>query len=284
VSTPELDDPVRRDADELAKVLASRQFADWRGLRFEPLNSPRARKAVAQLAVRMRDTFWCQTKRPRSAGTVPVADFTAKTDPPMHVANPSGAGHAARSSEDSARSLKQTKRDYEILRSSLQRESIDHDLARLVREYPKRLSELIWRIEQYDGRSSDLFHYMDDADSYLSKFPTLVARVRWRGKDAARGLDLAEQLDWIDDLIRQARDAISDFTVTYNGERVQRVAEFQTKNYRPNKRFREDQQELRSLARAAEVLLRELRKAMDPLFEWLEGADPDTAQVSPTDI
>src|ERR1700683_4804213 len=36
VSTPELDDPVLRDADELARVVASRQLADWRELRFEP--------------------------------------------------------------------------------------------------------------------------------------------------------------------------------------------------------------------------------------------------------
>jgi F-box protein 11 len=56
VSTPELDDPERRDADELARVLRSRHFADWRELRFEPLTSPKVRKAVAELANRMRDT------------------------------------------------------------------------------------------------------------------------------------------------------------------------------------------------------------------------------------
>jgi parallel beta-helix repeat protein len=58
VSTPELDDPARRDADELAGALASRQFADWRELRFEPFTSPLTRKAIAHLASRMRDTFW----------------------------------------------------------------------------------------------------------------------------------------------------------------------------------------------------------------------------------
>jgi hypothetical protein len=31
VSTPELDDSERRDPDELARILGSRQFADWRG-------------------------------------------------------------------------------------------------------------------------------------------------------------------------------------------------------------------------------------------------------------
>src|ERR1700730_10030865 len=53
MSAPELDDPERRDADEVARVLASRQFADWRDLRFEPFTSPMVRKAMAQLATRM---------------------------------------------------------------------------------------------------------------------------------------------------------------------------------------------------------------------------------------
>jgi hypothetical protein len=36
----------------------TRQFADCRELRFEPFTSPIACKAIAQLASRMRDTFW----------------------------------------------------------------------------------------------------------------------------------------------------------------------------------------------------------------------------------
>ncbi len=55
VSALELDDPDLREADELARVLASRQYADWRELRFEPFTSPAVRKAIAQLAVRVRD-------------------------------------------------------------------------------------------------------------------------------------------------------------------------------------------------------------------------------------
>ena len=47
VSTPQLEDPVRREADELAQLLASRQFADWRELRFEPFTSPVVRRAIA---------------------------------------------------------------------------------------------------------------------------------------------------------------------------------------------------------------------------------------------
>ena len=57
ISAPELDDPALRESDEIAKVLASRQFADWRELRFEPFTSPLVRKAIAQLASQMRDAF-----------------------------------------------------------------------------------------------------------------------------------------------------------------------------------------------------------------------------------
>jgi parallel beta-helix repeat protein len=104
VSCPELDDPERRNADELARVLASRQYADWRELRFEPFTSPVVRRALAQLAGRMRDTFWQQPPTqpsrpsgPRQAATqaaeaeatateqVARAKPAAKTEPPTHV-------------------------------------------------------------------------------------------------------------------------------------------------------------------------------------------------------
>ncbi len=39
-------------------MLWSRQHADWRTLRFEPFTSPVVRKAIGQLASRMRDSFW----------------------------------------------------------------------------------------------------------------------------------------------------------------------------------------------------------------------------------
>ena len=82
-------------------MLASRQFADWRELRFEPFTSPVVRKAVAQLASRMRDTFWHPGPVPArpadgrgqqaeaAAGTAERAGaggrVMAKTEPPTHV-------------------------------------------------------------------------------------------------------------------------------------------------------------------------------------------------------
>lgn len=100
ISTLEMDEPVLRESDEMARVLAVRQFADWRELRFEPFTSPVARRGFAQLASRMRDTFWqppatlaraagpARATEP-SSGTVKTTSatghITAKNEPPTHV-------------------------------------------------------------------------------------------------------------------------------------------------------------------------------------------------------
>jgi TIR domain len=100
IGAREMDDPAVRESDEMAMVLASRQFADWRELRFEPFTSPLVRKSLAQLASRMRDTSWQPPAAPkRLAGGVraasssaasgeqadAVGQVTAKTEPPTHV-------------------------------------------------------------------------------------------------------------------------------------------------------------------------------------------------------
>jgi parallel beta-helix repeat protein len=80
----EMDDPGLRAADEMATVLTTRQFADWRELRFEPFTSPLVRKAIAQLASRIGDTFW---QTPAEPGEQPSATgrMTTKAQPPTHV-------------------------------------------------------------------------------------------------------------------------------------------------------------------------------------------------------
>ena len=108
VSAMEMDDPDLRAADDLASLLWSRQYADWRELRFEPLTSPVVRKALAQLASRMRDSFW----QPPGIPAVSVSDFvpsagssdtreetaaggrerSVRTEPPTHVVDPSLRG------------------------------------------------------------------------------------------------------------------------------------------------------------------------------------------------
>ena len=100
IGAREMDDPGLRESDEMAVVLASRQFADWREVRFEPFASPLVRKSLAQLASRMRDTFWQPSAASaRPAGRVRAAEpsagsgeqagvagqVTAKTEPPTHV-------------------------------------------------------------------------------------------------------------------------------------------------------------------------------------------------------
>ncbi|TQK51584.1 F-box protein 11 [Streptomyces sp. SLBN-118] len=111
ISARELDDPELREADEMARVLASRQHADWRELRFEPFTSPLVRKAIAQLASRMRDTFWhppaptrARPVRTAEAGgaaagsteqTGDTARVVAKSEPPTHVVDPYHRGDFA---------------------------------------------------------------------------------------------------------------------------------------------------------------------------------------------
>lgn len=100
ISARQLDDPALREADEMAAVLAARQFADWRELRFEPFTSPQVGKAIAQLASRMRDQFWqppAVPVRPAGRGRVSgsaagpaehagaAGEATAKSEPPTHV-------------------------------------------------------------------------------------------------------------------------------------------------------------------------------------------------------
>ena len=101
ISAWEMDDLAARESDELARVLASRQFADWRELRFEPFTSPVVRKAIAQLASRIRDTFWqsgpvpacaVDERREKAEATAAPTEWagtagrvTAKTEPPTHV-------------------------------------------------------------------------------------------------------------------------------------------------------------------------------------------------------
>jgi CRP-like cAMP-binding protein len=98
IGTPQIDDPGRHDADQLAATLAARQYTDWRDLRFEPVTSPAARKAIAHLAARMRDTFWhlpATTPAPAPAGT-----------PGAHAPGPApqaASGRAAAGTEPPAR-------------------------------------------------------------------------------------------------------------------------------------------------------------------------------------
>jgi len=103
VSARQMDDPESRKADDLASLLWTRQYADWRDLRFEPLTSPVVRKAIAALATRMRDAYDGVTTGAAPAAApvgsrtgqrrMPVAEAAVvdqrmdgtRTEPPTHV-------------------------------------------------------------------------------------------------------------------------------------------------------------------------------------------------------
>jgi len=57
VDCPLLNEKAKRATDELAELIAARQYADWRDLRFEPFTSPQVGKILAQLAVQIRDAL-----------------------------------------------------------------------------------------------------------------------------------------------------------------------------------------------------------------------------------
>jgi parallel beta-helix repeat protein len=58
IGAREMDDPALRDGDDVARVLASRQHADWRKLRSKEISSPDAFAKIVEIAERIRDVVW----------------------------------------------------------------------------------------------------------------------------------------------------------------------------------------------------------------------------------
>jgi parallel beta-helix repeat protein len=73
VDTPLLNEDELRAGDELAQAIASRQFADWRDLRFEPFTNPLVGRTLAQLAKQIRDALLSVNALNRAQPTAPVA-------------------------------------------------------------------------------------------------------------------------------------------------------------------------------------------------------------------
>lgn len=74
ISAREMDDAALRETDDLAKVLASRQVADLRELRGERISSPRMRRIIEQLAIRMRDHVTAHGRQQEGARAIPGGD------------------------------------------------------------------------------------------------------------------------------------------------------------------------------------------------------------------
>jgi len=94
IDTPLLDDKIKRNLDELAQTISSRQYADWRGLRFEDLGSGAVRRALAELAAQIRDAL----------ESIPLAskEYEPKVEIPAPVHNETRP-YAAASEKESER-------------------------------------------------------------------------------------------------------------------------------------------------------------------------------------
>lgn len=57
VTSAVLNNPDERGKHPQARMLASRQYADWRSLRFQAFDSPAVRKAIEKLALRISTTI-----------------------------------------------------------------------------------------------------------------------------------------------------------------------------------------------------------------------------------
>jgi F-box protein 11 len=103
VDTRLLNDAELRSTDHLAELIASRQYADWRHLRFEPFTNPLVGKTLEQLATQIRDALpIIQTTKRVSAKThaEPAATTSeqrpesriTKTEPLTCVVDPQHGG------------------------------------------------------------------------------------------------------------------------------------------------------------------------------------------------
>jgi F-box protein 11 len=81
-----LNDEEKRAGDELAQVIAARQYADWRELRHEPFTSPQVGKTLEKLAVQIRDALDRVQASEKREPPEPDADVTHLSDrEPLHL-------------------------------------------------------------------------------------------------------------------------------------------------------------------------------------------------------
>jgi F-box protein 11 len=83
VDTPLLNEDELRAEDELAQAIASRQYADWRELRFEPFTNPQVGKTLERLARQIRDALpRIQTAKTPAAAPARASAETQPSKPP----------------------------------------------------------------------------------------------------------------------------------------------------------------------------------------------------------
>lgn len=72
----QLRDKKQIDKDKIAKLVNSRQYVDWRELRFEPFTSAEAGKSLAQIASQIRDALQRPSGKSRDRGVLSRASGT----------------------------------------------------------------------------------------------------------------------------------------------------------------------------------------------------------------
>jgi parallel beta-helix repeat protein len=77
VDSAVLNEAGKRDADPLAKVIADRQYVDWRELRFEPFTSPQAGKLLAKMATQIAEAL---DRGQAQRNTAPASQETASRE------------------------------------------------------------------------------------------------------------------------------------------------------------------------------------------------------------
>jgi parallel beta-helix repeat protein len=110
IDTPLLNVEADRARDSLAELIASRQYTDWRDLRFESFTSPQVGKILAQLAIQIREAIGriaspAKPTKKRSLGNrktltasrsshkFPASrQLGARTEPPTHIVDPMHRG------------------------------------------------------------------------------------------------------------------------------------------------------------------------------------------------
>jgi len=94
VNCPIVNDEAKWQADPVAKIIASRQYADWRELRFEPLTAPEAGKMMARMAVQIVEALDRQKPAAKQASDSHPVGSRKRRRRPIQTAVTSYAGAA----------------------------------------------------------------------------------------------------------------------------------------------------------------------------------------------
>src|ERR1039457_1681803 len=78
----ELRDKKQIEKNKIAKLVSSRQYVDWRELRFEPFTSAEAGRSLAQIAAQIRDALLRPPGKSRGKGAAPKSSRSKRRAEP----------------------------------------------------------------------------------------------------------------------------------------------------------------------------------------------------------